>query len=126
MINSLNGLNGLCRPYSKKNYKSPKRFREKSDFEDITFSVKIRDIYKIEKNNSISISVSGYGNKEKYAIYVLKKLFEEKHVNLLLIEEGDKNSLSKILVHLFMIIHHTGEENIFVIIIYRLLVQKEY
>ena len=125
MINSLNGLNGLCRPYSKKNYKSLKRFREKSDFEDITFSVKIRDIYKIEKNNSISISVSGYGNKEKYAIYVLKKLFEEKHVNLLLIE-GGKNSLSKILVHLFMIIHHTGEENIFVIIIYRLLVQKEY
>ena len=125
MINSLNGLNGLCRPYSKKNYKSLKRFREKSDFEDITFSVKIRDIYKIEKNNSISISVSGYGNKEKYAIYVLKKLFEEKHVNLLLIK-GGKNSLSKILVHLFMIIHHTGEENIFVIIIYRLLVQKEY
>ena len=125
MINSLNGLNGLCRPYSKKNYKSLKRFREKSDFEDITFSVKIRDIYKIEKNNSISISVSGYGNKEKYTIYVLKKLFEEKHVNLLLIE-GGKNSLSKILVHLFMIIHHTGEENIFVIIIYRLLVQKEY
>ena len=80
MINSLNGLNGLCRPYSKKNYKSLKRFREKSDFEDITFSVKIRDIYKIEKNNSISISVSGYGNKEKYAIYVLKKLFEEKSV----------------------------------------------
>ena len=125
MINSLNGLNGLCRPYSKKNYKSLKRFREKSDFEDITFSVKIRDIYKIEKNNSISISVSGYGNKEKYAIYVLKKLFEEKHVNLLLIE-GGKNSLSKILVHLFMIIHHTGEENNFVIIIYRILVQKEY
>ena len=30
------------------------------------FLVKIRDIHKIEKKNSIGISVFGYENKEKY------------------------------------------------------------
>ena len=40
--------------------------------------------------NSIGISVSGYGNKEKYPIYVSKKCCEEKHIDLLLIEEKGK------------------------------------
>ena len=34
------------------------------------FSVKVRDIHKIEKKNSISISVFGYENNKKYPIYV--------------------------------------------------------
>ena len=54
------------------------------------FPVKIKDIYKIEKNNSISISVFGYENKVKYPIYVSKKCCEDKHIGLLLIDEGEK------------------------------------
>ena len=33
---------------------------DESDFEDIKFPVKIKDIHKTEKKNSISISVLGY------------------------------------------------------------------
>ena len=40
---------------------------------------------KLEKKNSIGISVFGYENKEKYPIYLSKKCCEEKHVELLLI-----------------------------------------
>ena len=34
------------------------------------FPVKVRDIHKIEKKNSISISVVDYEKKKKYPIYV--------------------------------------------------------
>ena len=55
----------------------------------MNFPVKIRDISKIAKKNSIGISVFGYENKEKRPIYVSKKCYEEKHVDLLLtIKEG--------------------------------------
>ena len=55
-------------------------------FKDIKFTVKTRDIHKIEKKNSIF----GYENKVKYPIYVSKKCCEDKHVDLLLIGEGEK------------------------------------
>ena len=58
------------------------------------FPVKIRDIHKIEKKNSIGITVFGYENKEKYPIYVLKQCCEEKHVDALLIGEGEKKTYS--------------------------------
>ena len=46
---------------------------------------------KIEKKkNSIGISVFGHENKVKYPIYISKKCCEEKHVDLLLIEVGEK------------------------------------
>ena len=50
-------------------------------------------MYKIEKKNSISISVFGYENqKKKHPIYVSKKLHEEKHVDLKLGgEEGKRH-----------------------------------
>ena len=56
--------------------KADKDFAKKLDFKDTKFPVKIRDIHKIEKNNSISISVFGYENKEKHSIYELKKCCE--------------------------------------------------
>ena len=40
------------------------------DFKDISFLVKIREIYKIEKKNTIDIRVFGYENKEKYPSYL--------------------------------------------------------
>ena len=58
------------------------------------FPLKVRDIHKIEKKNSIGISVFGYEDKENHPLYVSKKCWrknwEEKHVDLLLIGEGVK------------------------------------
>ena len=64
---------------------------KKLDFKDTQFPVKVRDISKIGKKNPIGISVFNYENKEKYSIYVSKKYREEKHVDLLLIEEKAKS-----------------------------------
>ena len=72
--------------------KCDKDFSEQLDFKDLKFPVKIIDIHKIKKNkkNSIGISVLGYENKEKHPLYVSKKCCENKHVDLLLIGEGQK------------------------------------
>ena len=70
--------------------KADKDFVKKLDFKGIKFPIKVRNIQKIEKTNSISISVFGYENKEKHPVYVLKKCCEEKNVNLLLIGEKGK------------------------------------
>ena len=61
-----------------------KDFAKKLDFQDI--KVKVTSIHKIEKKNSIS-SVFGYENKEKHPVCVSNKCCEEKHDDLLLIEE---------------------------------------
>ena len=45
----------------------------------MNFSVKIRDIHKIENKSSISISVFSYENKKKYPIYQSKKCYKEKN-----------------------------------------------
>ena len=94
------------------------------------FPVKIIDIHKIEKKNSIVISVFAYENKEKYSIYVSKKCYEEKHFDSLLKGEEDKRHyerhFSKNLIHVCMVIHYIVEENIFIAFVYKLLVQKKY
>ena len=69
--------------------KADKDFANKLDFKDIKFPVKIRDIDKIEKKNSIGISVFGYENKKKYQNNVVKK----KYADLLLIGEGEKKHI---------------------------------
>ena len=48
----------------------------KADFKDIKFWVKIWDIHKIEKKNSISISVIGYENKRKTSNLRIKKCLQ--------------------------------------------------
>ena len=53
--------------------KADKSFTKKLDFNDIKFSVKVINISKIAKSNSISISVFGYENKKKHPNYVSKK-----------------------------------------------------
>ena len=83
-MNALNGVSIVrylnpANKYPASITKADKDFAKKLDFKDIKFPVKIRDIYKIEKKNSIGISVFGYENKEKHPIYVSKKCFEEKH-----------------------------------------------
>ena len=69
--------------------KADKDFTKRLDFKDIKFPVKIRDIHKTEKNNSISISAFGYENQEKYPIHIQKKCCKE-NFDLLLIREGEK------------------------------------
>ena len=54
------------------------------------FQSKLVTFTKLKKKNSICISVLGYENKEKHQIYVSKKFCEEKHVDLVLIEEKGK------------------------------------
>ena len=54
--------------------KTDRDFAKRFDFKNIKFSVKIRDIKKIEKKNSIDINVFGYENKENYSVYVSKKM----------------------------------------------------
>ena len=70
--------------------KADKDFVKKLDFKDINFPVEIRNIHKIEKKNSIGISAFGYENKEKHPINVLKNFCEDKHVDLLLVDEREK------------------------------------
>ena len=108
--------------------RADKDFTKRLDFKDVKFPVKIRDIHKIEIKNSIGISVFGYENKEKHPIFVSKQCCEEKHADLLLKREGEKSTmfLSKALVHSGMIIHYIVEENIFVVIIYTLSLQKKF
>ena len=59
-----------------------------------------------------------------YQKYVVKK----KHVDLSLIGEGIKNTmfLLMISIDLCMIIHYIVEENIFVVIAYKLSLEKKY
>ena len=57
--------------------KYDKDFAKRLDLKDIKIPVKITDIHKIEKKNSIGISVLGYENKEKHPIYVSKKCCEK-------------------------------------------------
>ena len=59
--------------------------------EDVRSPVNIRDIHKIEKKNSIVINIFGYENKKKkYLLYTSKNAIK-KHLDLLLLEEKDKN-----------------------------------
>ena len=104
--------------------KADKDFAKILDFKDINFPVKIRDIHKIKKKKKDSIGISCLVLKIKKNIQSMyqKKCFEEKHVDLLLIGEGDKDTmfLSMISIDSCIIIHYIAEENIFIVIIYML------
>ena len=99
------------------------------DFKDIKFPVKVKDNHKIERKNSIGISVFGYENKKKYPIYVSKKCCEDKYVDLLLVEERGKNYHVLIKDFNRFMYDYTSyivEENIFAVIVYKILEQKKY
>ena len=101
--------------------KADKYFSKRLDFKDIKFPVKVRDIHKIENKNSTFISVFGYEKKYKHPIYVSKTCCEEKHIDLLLIEEEGKRHYILIKdLNTFMHNHtlHCRKKNIFVVIKY--------
>ena len=69
--------------------KTDKTFISQLDYSNIEFPVTIKQINKIEKQNSININVFGYEEKQPYPIYISKEKFTD-HMELLLITE-DKN-----------------------------------
>ena len=86
--------------------------------------VKVRDIHKIEKQNSIGVSVFNCKNKEKHQIYVSKKCCEKNHVDLLLIKEKGKKHYVLIKDFNMFLYDHTLHRRKRNIVVYRLLVQK--
>ena len=108
--------------------KADKNISKRFDFKDIKFPVKSRDIHKIEKRNSIGISVFGYENNQKHLLNVPKKYCEEEHVDLLLIEEERRSHIVFIKDFNTYMFNHTlnHEKNIFVVIVYRFSVYKKY
>ena len=67
---------------------SDKEFVQKLDYSGITFPVQIKDVGKIEKQNSINISIFGYENKKLYPIRISEEKYND-HIDLLFITEGD-------------------------------------
>ena len=70
--------------------KVDKEYIEKLDYQGIEFPVTIKQINKIESQNSININVFGYEKKQPYAVYVTKEKYED-CMNLLLITEENKS-----------------------------------
>ena len=70
IINSLNPVDHNPRIITK----AGKDFAKNLDFKNIKFPVKVKDIHKIEKENSIGISVFGYEIKEKTSNLCMKKM----------------------------------------------------
>ena len=68
--------------------KTDKKYVEKLDYSGIEFPVNVKHYNKIEKQNSINISVFGYEDEQPYPIYVSKEKYED-HMELLLITENE-------------------------------------
>ena len=60
------------------------------NYDGIEFPVTTKQYSKIEKQNDIRINVFGYENKQFFPIYISSERYE-KHMELLLITEGEKN-----------------------------------
>ena len=103
--------------------KAGKDLAKKVYFEDC--QSKLQTFTKLKKI-ILSALVFWIWKQRKISNLCVKKFFEEKHVDVLLTGEESKSNLSNILIQLCMIIRHTVEDNIFVVIVYTLLVQKKY
>ena len=92
--------------------KADKDFAKRLDFKDIKFSVKIRDIHKIETKNCICISILAMKIKKNIHSVYQSNLWKKN----MLIGEGEKSTmfLSKILS---MIIHYV-EEKTFLLLLF--------
>ena len=74
--------------YPQRTKKVDKPYIEKLDYSGVEFPVSVKHYNKIEKQNSINISVFGYEDKQPYPIYVSKEKYED-HMELLLITENE-------------------------------------
>jgi hypothetical protein len=68
---------------------SDRNFRVNLDYKGIDFPVKISDIDKIERKNSIGISVFGYKGKKQFYPIRITKANHEDHMELLLLGDDD-------------------------------------
>ena len=66
-----------------------KKYVDTLNYDGIKFPVSIKQIPKIEEQNNISINVIGYENKQRFPLFVSKKVFETT-LDLLLIMEDEK------------------------------------
>ena len=74
--------------YPQRIKKIDKQYVEKLDYSGVEFPVGVKHYNKIEKQNSINISVFGYENKQQFPIYISKEKYED-HMELLLITEKE-------------------------------------
>ena len=71
--------------------KSDKEFIEKLDYSGIEFPITMKQINKIEKNNSIRINVFGYEEKQPYPIYISDEKYENNMELLLITKDENKH-----------------------------------
>ena len=69
---------------------SDKEFVQKLDYSGITFPVEIKNVGKIEKKNSINISIFGYESKSLYPIRISEEKYDHQ-MELLYIQEKEKS-----------------------------------
>ena len=74
--------------YPQRIKKCDKEYVKNLDYSGIEFPVTVKQFNKIEKQNNISINVFGYEERQPYPICITKEKFE-KHMDLLLITEGE-------------------------------------
>jgi len=71
---------------------SDKEFAQKLDYSGISFPVKLPDIPKIERHNTININIFGYEDFRFYPIRISKEQYGD-HIEVLYITEKEKKSL---------------------------------
>ena len=74
--------------YPQRIKKSDKEYVNKLDYSGVEFPIAVKHYNRIEKQNSVNISVFGYENKQPYPIYVSKEKYED-HMELLLVTEKE-------------------------------------
>ena len=74
--------------YPQRIKKADRQYVGKLDYSGVEFPIAVKHYNRIEKQNSINISVFGYENKQPYPIYVSKEKYED-HIELLLVTEKE-------------------------------------
>ena len=68
-----------------------RQYENELNLQDVKFPTPLKDIKKIEQQNNLSINVFGYDRVDKISpLYITRNIKERRHVNLLLISEGEK------------------------------------
>jgi len=70
--------------------KADGEFAKKLDYSGITFLVQIKDVAKIEKQNSINTNIFGYDDGRFYSIRISEEKYDD-HMELLHIKEGENS-----------------------------------
>ena len=65
------------------------------DYSGVTFTVSIKDMDKIERQNKININALGYSDGETYSIRSSKEKYEDTLNVLLIVKEGEDNQLDQ-------------------------------